>query len=131
MHQSNPRYLLDKTKDELYSITNDFNGPDSKVQIVRAIWDSLSMDNISENLDDLGMLSYTLLWTTQIKDAPKTAITMIRAIMQAINGVQEQLKVQDMTMEFPIDNLWTVLQAHMTTIKEKLGLLTNIIGILY
>ncbi len=61
MRRSNPRYLLDKSKDKLYVITKDFDAPDSKDQIARAIHNSLYMDDISNNLDDLGTLSYTLL----------------------------------------------------------------------
>lgn len=127
MHQSNPRYLLDKTKDELYLITKDFNGDDCNDQIVRTIRDDLFMDNISENLDDLGTLSYALLQAMQLKDVPKAVMTTIRAIARAINGVQDQLRENDIMMEIPIETPWSMLQMHMTAIKEKLSTLTNII----
>ncbi len=63
----------------------------------------------------------------QLKDVPKTVIATIRAITQAIDGVQEQLREHNVSMEIPIDSPWTMLQEHMKSIEGKLESLTNII----
>lgn len=95
--------------------------------MVKIIHDTLFMDNIDDNIDDLFMLSYTLLKTTQLKDVPKMVIAAIRAIARAINDMQEVLKEQEVAMELTMDTPWMMLQTHMSNIEDKLGSLMSII----
>lgn len=122
-HQSNPRHLLDKIKEELYLITKDPNIAEGREQVVKTIYNTLFLDNI----EDLYMLSHALLKATQIMDIPKVAITVIRAIAKAINNIQETLKEQEVTMELTMDTPWMLLQMYMMNIKNKLGILTSAI----
>lgn len=125
--QLHPRHLLDKTKEELYAITKDSNIIEGREHVVKTIRDILFMDDIDDNIDNLSTLSHALLKTTQLKDVPKPATAVIRAIARAINNVQEVLKEQEVAMELTMDTRWTTLQIHMSNIEKKLGSLTSVI----
>ncbi len=95
--------------------------------MVKAIHDTIFMDTIEDTIDNLSTVSYVLLQTTQLKDVPKAAITMIRAIACTIDNLQNKLKEWDNAMELTMDTPWIVLQQHISTIKSKLGALITVI----
>lgn len=84
-----PRHPIERTKEELYEASKDADIPEGREQVVKTLASVLLMENISDEIENLDTLSYALLWITQLKDLPKVAISVIRAVARAIDNVHD------------------------------------------
>lgn len=115
-----PRHPMEKSKEEKYEDTREAGSLEDKTSITELLKDKYCLELSTDELYNLGNISYAFLCITCMKELPKQAIKCLRTIALVINEIEVKKASTDTLSAKISEEMSAALKPHIKEINYKL-----------